>query len=224
MDSSGDEFSLMDRTLVCNEVLCNVLRGFLYTLEEEDIFKTIDNCFSNDEVYEAREILIKFFFDIFEKEEPNGRYMGPKEREIKKDENICFIIEKMHEISQLDHEIEFCIPWNYSYTVVSDQEKRFLELVRQKDLEIDNKFQFLEKIIEKKNREIILAVKSMMVENRNLNNEREVYNDSSVLEEAADLKGHKQSKFFTLKYQSNSQVLGTLFTKEDTLMCRFSTV
>ena len=197
MDSSGDEFSLMDRTLVCNEVICNVLRGHLYKLQEEDIFKTIDNCFSNDEVYEAREILIKFFFDIFENEKPNGRYMGPKEREIKKDENIFDIIEKMHEISQLDHEIEFCIPWNYSYTVVSDQEKRFLELVRQKDLEMDNKFQSLEKIIEKKNREIILAVKSMMEENRN--NEREVYNYSSVLKETADLKGHKQSKFFYFK-------------------------
>ena len=95
MDSSGNEFSLMDRTLVCNEVLCNVFSS-LYTLEEEDIFKTIDNCFSNDEVYEAREILIKFFFDIFENEEPNGRYMGPKEREIKRDENIFDIIEKMH--------------------------------------------------------------------------------------------------------------------------------
>ena len=191
MDSSGDEFSLMDRTIVSNEVLCNVLRGFLYTVEDEDIFCTIDNCFSNDEVYEAREILIKFFFDIFENEEHNGRYMGPKEREIKKDENIFDIIEKMHEISQLDHEIEFCIPWNYSYTVVSDQEKRFLELVRQKDLEMDNKFQSLEEVIDKKNREMITAVKSIIEQIGNIEAEAEgeMYIHSSDQEDAADLKG-----------------------------------
>ena len=189
MDSSGDEFSLMDRTIVSNELLCNVLRGFLYTVEDEDIFCTIDNCFSNDEVYEARRILIKFFFEIFENEEPNGRYMGPKEREIKKDENIFDIIEKMHDISQLDHDIEFCIPWNYSYTVVSDQEKKFLEIVRQKDLEMDNKFQCLEEVIEKKNREIILAVKSIMEKNGNLDEMEEINIRSSCLEETADLKG-----------------------------------
>ena len=197
MDSSGDEFSLMDRTIVSNEVLCNVLRGFLYTLEDEDIFCTIDNCFSNDEVYEARKILIKFFFDIFENEEANGGFMGPKEREIKKDENIFDIIEKMHEISQLDHDIEFCIPWNYSYSVVSHQEKKFLELVRQKDLEMDNKFQSLEEVIDKKNREIILAVKNIMKTNGNLDEKGEVKIHSSGLEKTADLRGH-ESKFFTL--------------------------
>ena len=100
MDSSGDEFSLMDRTIVSNEVLCNVLRGFLYTVEDEDIFCTIDNCFSNDEVYEARKILIRFFFEIFENEEPNGGFMGPKEREIKKDENIFEIIVNMRKKSK----------------------------------------------------------------------------------------------------------------------------
>ena len=79
---------LVDKTTVSNEVLANVLRGLLYNVKEEDIFNTLDNCFSNDEVYEARKILVRYFFEIFENEEPNGRYMGPKEREIKKDENI----------------------------------------------------------------------------------------------------------------------------------------
>ena len=90
-----------------------------------------------------------------------------------------------------------CIPWNYSYTVVSDQEKKFLEIVRQKDLEMDNKFQCLEEVIEKKNREIILAVKSIMEKNGNLDEMEEINIRSSGLEETADLKGD-QSKFLTL--------------------------
>ena len=192
MDSSeysGDEYSVMDKTVVNNEILGNVLRGFLYTLKDEDIFITIENCFSNDEVYEARKILVRYFFEIFENEEPNGRYMGPKEREIKKDENIFDIIEKMHEITKLDHEVEFCIPWNYSYLVVSDEEKRFREMVRQKDLEIDNKFQCLEEVIDKKNREMITAVKSIIQQVGNIEAEGEMYIHSSDPEDTADVKG-----------------------------------
>ena len=213
MDSSGDEFSLMDRTIVCNEVLCNVLRGFLYALEDEDIFSAIDNCFSNDEVYEARKILIKFFFDIFENENPNGHYMGPKEREIKKDENIIDIIEKMHEISQLDQDTEFCIPWNHSFKIISDQEKRFLELVRQKDLEMDKKFQSLEKVIEKKNRKIILIVKNIMGKNGNLVKEREVFSYSSVLEETTDLKGYKTKTVFDFKISTKFPGAGAVHNR-----------
>ena len=120
--------------------------------------------------------------------------MGPKEREIKKDENIFDIIEKMHEISQLDQDTEFCIPWNHSFKIISDQEKRFLELVRQKDLEMDNKFQSLEKVIQKKNREIILTVKNIMGKNGNLVKERELFSYSSVLEETTNLKGYTTKK------------------------------
>ena len=58
-----------------------------------------------------------------------------------------------------------------------------------------------------------------MEEKRNLDNEREVYNYSSVLKETADLKGHKQSKFFYFKISikfSGAEVLrnpGNLFYK-----------
>ena len=98
MESSGDEYSLADKTIVNNEVLGNVLRGLLYNIKEGDIFSTGDNCFSSDEVYEARKVLVKLFFGLFDQEEPNGRYIGPKEREIKKDENLTEIILKMQEV------------------------------------------------------------------------------------------------------------------------------
>ena len=191
MESSGDECSLADKTVVNNEVLGNVLRGLLYNIKEEDIFNTVDNCFSNDEVYEARKVLVRLFFALFEQEEPNGRYMGPKEREIKKDENLTEIIIKMAEVVRMDHDVEFCIPWNYSYVVVSDEEKRFKEMVRQKDLEIDMKFQNLEKSIERRNREVISAVKSIIdnvggVEKK----EGEIYiHSSGDSVDAASLKG-----------------------------------
>ena len=180
---------IIDKTSVNNEVLANVLRGLLYSLNDEDIFNTIDNCFSNDEVYEARKLLVKLFFDLFEDEEPNGRYMGPKEREIKKDEHVMDIIEKMNIIARMDHDVEFCTPWNYTFVVVSDEEKRFKEMVRQKDLEIDMKFQSLEKVIDKKNREMISAVKNIIEQVGSVEKEGEIYIHSSDSEDAASLKG-----------------------------------
>ena len=218
MDSSGDEFSMMERTIVSNEVLSNILRGFLYTIEDEDIFCTIDNCFSNDEVYEARNILIKFFVELFENEEPNGRHMGPKEREIKKDENIFDIIEKMHEISYLGHGIEFCIPWNCSYTVVSHQEKKFLELARQKDLEMDKKIQSLQDLIDKENGEIILAVKSIMETNGNLDRKGEVYIHSPGLEDTAYPKGVTKQMFNLTK--SNQFSGSEALQKDENIVCK----
>ena len=180
-----------DKTSVNNEVLGNVLRGLLYNIKEEDMFNTIDNCFSNDEIYEARKILVTLFHNLFEDEEPNGRYMGPKEREIKKDENIMDIIEKMNEIARMDHEVDFCVPWNYSYVVVSDEEKRFKEMVRQKDVEIDGKFQNLEKVIDVKNREMITAVKSIIEQIGSIEKEGEVYIHTSDSDDAASVKGRR---------------------------------
>jgi len=190
MESSGDEYSLADKTIVNNEVLGNVLRGLLYNIKEEDIFSTVDNCFSSDEVYEARKVLVKLFFGLFDQEEPNGRYIGPKEREIKKDENLTEIILKMQEVVRMDHDVEFCIPWNYSYVVVSDEEKRFQQMVRQKDLEIDMKFQNLEKTIEMKNREVISAVKSIIDNVGGAEKEGDIYiHASGDSADAAGLKG-----------------------------------
>ena len=190
-DYSGDESCLLDKKIVSNEILGNVLRGLLYSQTDEDICSTIDNCFSSDEVYEARKILVTFFRQIFENED-SGRYMGPKEREVKKDQNIVDIVEKMQDITKLDHDVEFCTPWNYSYVVVSDEEKRFREMVRQKDLEIDNKFQCLEEVIEKKNREMITAVRSIMEQIGSIEAEGEMYIHSSDPEDAADFKGSCQ--------------------------------
>lgn len=190
MESSGDEYSLADKTIVNNEVLGNVLRGLLYNIKEEDIFSTVDNCFGNDEVYEARKVLVRLFLDLFDQEESSGRYMGPKEREIKKDENLTEIILKMQEVVRMDHDVEFCVPWNYSYVVVSDEEKRFQEMVRQKDLEIDMKFQKLEKHIEMKNREVISAVKSIVDNVGGAEKEGEIYiHSSGDSVDAAGLKG-----------------------------------
>ena len=190
MESSGDEYSLADKTIVNNEILGNVLRGLLYNVKEEDIFSTVDNCFSNDEVYEARKVLVRLFFVLFDNEEPSGRYMGPKEREIKKDENLTEIILKMQEIVRMDHDVEFCIPWNYSYVVVTGEEKRFQEMVRQKDLEIDMKFQNLEKTIEMKNREVISAVKNIVDNIGGDEKEGDIYiHSSGDSADAAGLKG-----------------------------------
>ena len=59
-------------------------------------------------------------------------------------------------------------------------------MVRQKDLEMDNKFQSLEAVIEKKNREVITAVKSIIDQIGSMEVEGEMYIHSS---DAADPKG-----------------------------------
>ena len=107
----------------------------------------------------------------------------------------------------MDHDVEFCIPWNYSYVVVSDEEKRFQELVRQKDLEIDMKFQNLEKTIEMKNREVISAVKSIIDNVGGAEKEGDIYiHSSGDSVDAAGLKGrnHNQGGLRTMKYVCRS--------------------
>ena len=230
MESSGDEYSLADKTIVNNEVLGNVLRGLLYNIKEEDIFSTVDNCFSSDEVYEARKVLVKLFFGLFDQEEPNGRYIGPKEREIKKDENLTEIILKMQEVVRMDHDVEFCIPWNYSYVVVSDEEKRFQQMVRQKDLEIDMKFQNLEKTIEMKNREVISAVKSIIDNVGGAEREGDIYiHASGDSADAAGLKGRnhnqggsKNNEICLQELRGAASTWQTSPTRADTSMFRFS--
>jgi len=183
-----EEFNIVDKKNVNNELLGNVLRGLLYSLKEEDIVGSIDQFFNDDDVYEARKTLVKNFYHLFEEEEPNGRYMGPKEREIKKKENMVEIVDKMQQIARMDHDVEFCIPWNYSYIVVSDEEKRFREMVRQKDVEIDMKFNTLEKVIDKKNKEMIAAVESIVMKLGSVDLDGEVYIHSPDSDDAASLK------------------------------------
>ena len=129
------------------------------------------------------------------------RLQGPKEREIKKDENIMDILEKMNDITRMDHDVEFCVPWNYSYKVVSDEERRFNEMVRQKDVEIDNKFQSLEKVIEVKNREMISAVKSIIEQIGNVEKEGEIYIHAVEADDPALVKG--RTEFFSIKENKN---------------------
>jgi len=183
-----EEFNIVDKKNVNNELLGNVLRGLLYSLKEEDIVGSIDQFFNDDDVYEARKTLVKNFYHLFEEEEPNGRYMGPKEREIKKKENMVDIVDKMQQIARMDHDVEFCIPWNYSYIVVSDEEKRFREMVRQKDVEIDMKFNTLEKVIDKKNKEMIAAVESIVMKLGSVDLDGEIYIHSPDSDDAASLK------------------------------------
>ena len=129
------------------------------------------------------------------------RLQGPKEREIKKDENIMDILEKMNDITRMDHDVEFCVPWNYSYKVVSDEERRFNEMVRQKDVEIDNKFQSLEKVIEVKNREMISAVKSIIEQIGNVEKEGEIYIHAVEADDPALVKG--RTEFFSTNETKN---------------------
>ena len=88
MEDDRDEFNIVDKKSLNNEVIGNVLRGLLYGISDEDLVNSIDQFFTADDVYEARKLLVKNFYDLFEdEEEPGGLYMGPKEREIKKDTN-----------------------------------------------------------------------------------------------------------------------------------------
>jgi len=184
-----EEFNIVDKKNVNNELLGNVLRGLLYSVKEEEIVDSIDQFFNDDDVYEARKILVKNYYHLFDGEEPNGRYMGPKEREIKKKESMAEIVEKMQQIARMDHDVEFCIPWNYSYIVVSDEEKRFREMVRQKDLEIDMKFNTLEKVIDTKNKEMISAVENIVMKLGSVDLDGEIYIHSPESDDAASLKG-----------------------------------
>ena len=193
-----EEFNIVDKKNVNNELLGNVLRGLLYSVKEEEIVDSIDQFFNDDDVYEARKILVKNYYHLFDGEEPNGRYMGPKEREIKKKESMAEIVEKMQQIARMDHDVEFCIPWNYSYIVVSDEEKRFREMVRQKDLEIDMKFNTLEKVIDTKNKEMISAVENIVMKLGSVDLDGEIYIHSPESDDAASLKGKKNIEFWTI--------------------------
>lgn len=183
-----EEFNFVDKRSVTNELLSNVLRGLLYSVTQEEIADSVDQFFNDDDVYEARKILVKHFFHLFSDEEPNGRQMGPKEREIKKELNLKDIIDKMAQIVRIDHDVEFCIPWNYNFIVVSDEERRFRQMVRQKDVEIDSKFSALEEVIDQKNKEMIQVMEKMIKTLGAADVDGDVYIHTPDSEDAADLK------------------------------------
>ena len=186
-----EDFNMVDKKSINNELLSNVLRGLLYTIPAENIADSVDQYFNDDDVYEARKLLVKHFFQLFENEEPNGRTMGPKEREIKKEANMTEIIDKMSIIARMEHDVDFCVPWDYNYVVVSDEEKRFREIVRQKDVEMDSKFCALEDVIDQKNKEMINVMEKMIKQIGNVEVDGEVYIHTPDQEDAASMKGKR---------------------------------
>ena len=159
---------IVNKKVICNELLSNVLRGVdnhsSHNLSDEFILDCLDAAFSPEAVHEAQRILYKNFFTLFP-EDPNGSNnvnIGAKEKEIKKRWFLQDIIEKMNVIAEIDHDIEFCVPCDYKYIIVSEEEKRFRDLSKGKDLDIDSKFTALEKVIELQNRATIMAVESVM--------------------------------------------------------------
>merc|ERR1719342_1937603 len=92
------------------------------------------------------------------------------------------IIDKMSIIARMEHDVDFCVPWDYNYVVVSDEEKRFREIVRQKDVEMDSKFCALEDVIDQKNKEMIKQIGNVEVDG-------EVYIHTPDQDDVASMKG-----------------------------------
>ena len=159
---------IVNKKVICNELLSNVLRGIIhqspYNISDDYILHNLEPVFSPQAVHEAQRILYKNFYTLFP-DDPNdlgGAQIGAKEKEVKKRWFLQDIIEKMRVIADIDHDIEFCVPWDYKYIIISDEEKRVRDVIKEKDLEIDAKFAALEKVIELQNRATIMAVESVM--------------------------------------------------------------
>ena len=191
---------IINKKVICNELLSNVLRGIIhcptYNITDDFMIDSLDPVFSPDAVHEARRILYKNFYTLFpdDPNDPNEMSIGAKEREVRKRDFLQDIVDKMHVIAKIDHDIEFCVPWDYKYIIVSDEEKRFRDIIKEKDLEIDAKFGALEKVIELQNRATIMAVESVMkgaLENvKDVINEKKLEGLSTpVFEEAEFYKG-----------------------------------
>jgi len=198
MGEKSEPIVIVNKKVICNELLSNVLRGIMYCSQyitsDTAMVDSLEQVFSPDAVHEARRILYKNFYNLFpdDPNDPNGGHMGAKEKEIKKRWHIQDIIEKMHVIAKIDHDIEFCVPWDYKYIIVTDEEKRFREIIKEKDLEIDTKFAALEKVIEIQNRATIMAVESVMKDA--LENVKDVINEKKI--EGISTPIFEQAEFF----------------------------
>ena len=199
-EKANDQMVIVNKKVICNELLSNVLRGIIhcsdYNISDQYMLEILDNVFSPDAVHEARRILYKNFYTLFpaDPSDPNEVNIGSKEREIRKKDFLMDIIDKMHTISSIDHDIEFCVPWDYKFIIISDEEKRLRDIVKEKDDEIDAKFGALEKVIELQNRATILAVESVMKKTLSgVVSEAKLERISSpVFEEAEFYKGSKR--------------------------------
>ena len=199
-EKANDQMVIVNKKVICNELLSNVLRGIIhcsdYNISDQYMLEILDNVFSPDAVHEARRILYKNFYTLFpaDPSDPNEVNIGSKEREIRKKDFLMDIIDKMHTISSIDHDIEFCVPWDYRFIIISDEEKRLRDIVKEKDDEIDAKFGALEKVIELQNHATILAVESVMKKTLSgVVSEAKLERISSpVFEEAEFYKGSKR--------------------------------
>ena len=199
-EKANDQMVIVNKKVICNELLSNVLRGIIhcsdYNISDQYMLEILDNVFSPDAVHEARRILYKNFYTLFpaDPSDPNEVNIGSKEREIRKKDFLMDIIDKMHTISSIDHDIEFCVPWDYKFIIISDEEKRLRDIVKEKDDEIDAKFGALEKVIELQNHATILAVESVMKKTLSgVVSEAKLERISSpVFEEAEFYKGSKR--------------------------------
>lgn len=182
---------------VCNDLLSNIFKGILHGTPEDQIMEVIDEHFSPEEVFDARVILFKNFYTIFVND-PNDptddRVMGSKEKEIKKRWHLQDILEKIHMISKLDHDVEFCVPWNYRYVIMTEEERRFRDILDEKNENLGEKFAALEKVIDLQNRATIMAVENSMKES--LETVKDVMNEKKMeasVEDFADAEFFKGS-------------------------------
>ena len=188
--------SVLHKKAVCNDLLSNILRGLINGCPEDQIIQNIDDNFSPDEVFEARVILFKNFYSLFAND-PNDptedRFMGAKEKEIKKRWHVEDILEKIHVLGKLDHDVEFCVPWNYRFVIMTDEERRYRDILDEKNENLDEKFATLGKVIDLQNRATIMAVENTMKESletvKDVMNEKKLEGSHDVFEDAEFFKG-----------------------------------
>lgn len=191
---------IVHKKAVCNDLLSNILRGLINGSPEDKIIHTIDEHFTPEEVFDARVILFKNFYSLFAND-PNDptedRHMGAKEKEIKKRWHTEDILEKIHTIGKLEHDVQFCVPWNYRYVIMTEEEKRFRDILDEKNESIDEKFATLEKVIDRQNRATIMAVENSMKESletvKDVVSEKKLESSRDEFEDAELFKGKEDS-------------------------------
>jgi len=196
--------SVVHKKAVSNDLLSNILRGLVHAIPEDQIVQVIDEHFDPEEVFDARVILFKNFYSIFAND-PNDptedRVMGAKEKEIKKRWHIQDILEKIHVIGKLDHDVEFCVPFNYRFVIMTEEEKRYRDILDEKSENLDDKFEALEKVIDLQNRATIMAVEKSMKESletvkdvvgeKKLEASHEAFEDAELFKGSAETLGSK---------------------------------
>lgn len=230
------ESIIVHKKAVCNDLLSNILRGINHGTPEDQIVQVIDDHFTPEEVFDARVILFKNFYSLFAND-PNDptedRLMGAKEKELKKSWHLQDIMEKIHTIGKLDHDVEFCVPWNYRYVIMTEEEKRFREILDENDESLADKFAALEKAIDLQNRATIMAVENSMKESletvKDVMGEKKFDMSNEVYEDAEFFKGKATNNHLAPKSlqdllkQSESKMALQLATSPDTWTSRFST-